>query len=101
MENQIFTLVFITAIGLVVAYLTSLQAMFNVASKSDPSLFEELGSPHIIKNNKPSHTFKILRVLLTLRYLHSNSTSVKLWGNISLMFFTLTLLSYGLLAYVY
>lgn len=100
MEDQIFTYIFIAAIILVIAYLASLQAMFSAAEKADISLFIELGSPHIIKNNKPSHTVKILKILFTFKHLESGSKKVILWGNAAIIFFFLILLSYIGLFYV-
>ena len=74
--------------------------MFNAAKKSDTSLFQEMGSPHIIMNNKPMHTLLILKTLISFRYHQSPSSTVIMWGNISLTLFTLILLSYACLAYV-
>ena len=99
METKLFTYIFISAFFLIIAYLASLQAMFSAAEKSDMSLFLELGSPHIIKNNNPSHTIKILKILLTFRYLKSDSKKVIMWGNTAIAFFYLTLISYASLFY--
>ena len=100
MEDQTFIYIFITSFVLVIAYLISLQTMFNAAKNSDSTLFEELGSPHIFHNNTPSHTLKALKTLLLFKYLQSNSKKVVMWGNITMVFFVLVLFSYFGLFYV-
>ena len=94
------TILFSGVALLIIGYLASLQAMFSAAKKNDPLFFEEIGSPHIIFNNKPIHTLKILKALLTFRYRDSEDSYVKFWGNVAYSLFVATIIGFGWLFYV-
>ena len=100
MNTQYGINLFVVIFSLIVAYLISLQAMFSAAKKSDPEFFEEMGSPHIILNNRPKHTVLILKALLSLKHIHSNSFKVKLWGSVSLFLFAVISISFVVFIYV-
>ena len=100
MGEEYGTIIFIAIFCLIIAYLMSLQAMFSAAKRSDQPFFEELDSPHIFLNNKPNHTRLILKALFTLKHMGSTSSQVKLWGNISLLLFVITIMSFATYFYV-
>jgi hypothetical protein len=99
MEDQAITVASITAFSLIIAYLVSLGFMLSAAKNYDPKLFEEMGSPHIIKNSHYGHMLSVLYLLLSLKYWRSISSKVVLCGNIALSCFVLTFISW-VLAYV-
>ena len=84
---------------MVVLYLIFAQRLFQKARKFDPAYFEKLGSPHIFMNNRPKHSFLLLKAIFTRNYKHSDSREVVQAGNTVSFLFWLTLLSYGWVLY--
>ena len=98
--EEISQFAFATAGVLIVLYLVFVQRLFHAAKKFDPPYFEELGSPHIIMNNKPKHSIILLKALFSRSYKKSVSPEVVRAGNTVYVLFWLTLCSYGWLIYV-
>ena len=99
MDQPINTIIFGGIALLIISYLASLQAMFSAAKKNDPLFFEEIGSPHIILNNKLKHTTKILKALLTFRYRESRDKKVRFWGDVAYFMFVAIVIGFGCFFY--
>ena len=87
------------AVVMVFLYLGFTQRLFTKAKNHDPVYFEGLGSPHIIMNNTPKHSWLLLKAIFSRNYKYSKSKEVVRAGNAVTLLFWLTLLSYGWVIY--
>ena len=99
MEEQTYTILFGIAFGLVSAYLVFIQVWFRAAKRHDADLFVLMGEPDLFTNNTPKSLFAVFKVLFGLKYMSSESSSVRVLGSVVFGLLMACLVLYGVLLF--
>jgi len=63
MAIQAFSILFTMMIAGVLFWFVLLSKYFSYLKGNHEEDYAELGSPHLLRNNTPSHTFKLLKYI--------------------------------------
>jgi len=95
---MLFWLVFLLPFILIFIYFAILQRFFRAVEKEDAELWEQIGRPHILKNNNIGNGIAVLTCLFSSSYKKSSPSVIKL-GHLSKLFLLICIVA--MIAYPY